>query len=210
MSGQLLSRAGGRYRIQVLATTALTTAGMCLISTMNETTGVVLIWTYLVIAGIGIGGTLTVLSVAVQNSVPFRLVGAGTSATQFWRTVGGMMGLAVMGAVMVQGFRSAVETTVPDSVAAALPEGLLDSVKEDPQALLDPAAAGELKGILAGAGSGDIPVADGLLDSLNAALAGALSDVFTVLAAAAALSFAIALFVRVRTGEETGATGTEA
>ena len=215
VSGQLLSRTGGRYRLQVLATTLLTTVGMYLISTMNETTGVALIVLYLALTGIGIGGTLAVVSVAVQNSVPFSLVGAGTSASQFWRTMGGMMGLAVMGAVMVQSFRSAVEAMVPDSVRVALPEGVLDSVKKDPQALLDPATAESLKGTLAETGSVDSLVADGLLDSLNAALAGGLSNVFTVLAAAAALSFAVALFLRVRPPifcecRETGAVRTEA
>ena len=215
VSGQLLSRTGGRYRLQVLATTMLTTVGMYLISAMNETTGVVLIVFYLVLTGTGIGGTLAVASVAVQNSVPFSLVGAGTSANQFWRTMGGMMGLAVMGAVMVQSFRSTVEALVPDSVRVVLPEGLLDSVKEDPQALLDPAAAESLEGALTETGNVDSLVADGLLDSLNAALAGGLSDVFTVLAAAAALSFAIALFLRVRPPvfyecRETGAVRTEA
>ena len=215
VSGQLLSRTGGRYRLQVLAATMLTTVGMYLISTMHETTGAALIVFYLVLTGIGIGGTLAVVSVAVQNSVPFRLVGAGTSANQFWRTMGGMMGLAAMGAVMVQGFRSAVEEVVPENVRAALPEGFIDSVKEDPQALLDPATAESLKGTLAGTGSVDSPVADGLLASLNAALAAGLSNVFTVLAVAAALSFAIALFLRVRPPlfckcRETGAVRTEA
>ena len=198
VSGQLLSRTGGRYRLQVLATTMLTTVGMYLISTMDETTGAILMGTWIVLTGIGIGGTLTVVSAAVQNSVPFNLVGAGTSANQFWRITGGVMGLAAMGAVMVQSFRSAVEAAVPDRVRVALPEGLLDSMKNDPQALLDPAMAESLKETLAEAGSGGSLVADSLLDSLNVALAGALSNVFTVLAAAAALSFAVALFLRVR------------
>ena len=210
VSGQLLSRTGGRYRLQVLVTTMLTAVGMYLISTMNDTTGVVLIETYLVLAGLGMGGTLAVLSAAIQNSVPFRLVGAGTSANQFWRTVGGMMGLSAMGAVMVQGFRSGVEAIVPDNVRVALPEGWLDSVKEDPQALLDPATTEALRGILAEAGPDGSQKADRLLDSLHGALASALADVFTVLTVAAALSFAIALFLRVRTSAETEAIGTEA
>ena len=108
VSGQLLSRTGGRYRLQVLVTTALTAVGMYLVSTINETTGIIRIEACIVLTGIGLGGTLAVLSVAVQNLVPFRLVGAGTSASQFWRTMGGMMGLAAMGAVMVQSFRTAV------------------------------------------------------------------------------------------------------
>ena len=202
--GQLLSRTGGRYRLQTLVTTMLTAVGMYLISTMSGTTGVVRIESYLVLAGIGIGGTLTVLSAAIQNAVPFSLVGAGTSAGQFWRSVGGMMGLAVMGAVLVQSFRREVEATVSDTVRAALPAGLLDSVKEDPQALLDPAAAGALRETLAEGGGDDPLLVDSLLDSLNVALAGGLSNVFTVLAAAAALSFAIALVLRRRGESEEG------
>lgn len=208
VSGQLLSRTGGHYRLQVLVTTMLTAVGMYLISTMNETTGIVLIETYLVIAGLGMGGTLAVLSAAIQNWTPFRLVGAGTSANQFWRTLGGMMGLSVMGAVLVQSFRSGVDAMVPDSVEAALPGGLLDSVKEDPQALLDPAMAESLRDSLAEAGSGDLLA--GLLESLNAALAGGLNTVFIVLTVAAALSFALAWLLRAPADAETVATKTEA
>lgn len=206
--GQLLSRTGGRYRLQTLVTTMLTAVGMYLISTMSGTTGVIRIESYLVLAGIGIGGTLTVLSAAIQNAVPFSLVGAGTSAGQFWRSVGGMMGLAVMGAALVQSFRQEVEATVSDRVRAALPAGLLDAVKENPQALLDPAAAGALRESLAEAGGEDPLLVDSLLEALNVALAGGLSNVFTVLAGAAALSCAIALLLRrgVR-GEERGIDG---
>ena len=111
---------------------------------------------------------------------------------------------------MVQSFRSAVDAAVLDSIKAALPERLLDSVKEDPRALLDPATAEALRENLAGAGIDDALVADRLLDSLQIALAGGLSNVFTVLAIAAALSFAVALFLRVRTGAETEVTRMEA
>ena len=106
--------------------------------------------------------------------------------------------------------RTAVGAAVPDSVKATLPEGLLDSLKEDPWGLLDPATADALRGNLAGAGSADSLVADRLLDSLNVALAGGLSNVLTLLAVAAALSFAGALCLRVRTGAETKATRREA
>ncbi|MXY93838.1 MAG: MFS transporter [Caldilineaceae bacterium SB0670_bin_27] len=200
--GLLLSRTGGRFWLHVLVTTTLAAVGMYLMSTMNEATGVFRIVSYLVLAGVGIGGTLTVLSAAIQNSVPFSLVGAGTSASQFWRSVGGMMGLAVMGAVLVQSFRLKVEARVPDEVRAALPAGLLDSVKENPQALLNPAEAEALREVLAEAGSDDSLIIDSLLDSLNAALADGLSNVFTVLAVVATLSCAGALLLRVQTGTD--------
>ena len=200
LAGQLLSRAGGHYRMVLLVSTALMAAGMYLFSTLSEGVGfaqsrpILYSQIYLVITALGFGGVVATLSVAVQNAVPFRYVGVATAALQFCRSLGGMAGLAATGAVMVQSFRSGTEATVPDDVKAGLPEGLLNSVKEDPQALLDPATARTLQETVAEAG--DITVVDGLFNSLNLALKAALSDVFTVLWIVVALSFLVALFLR--------------
>ena len=208
LAGQLLSRAGGRYRMQLLVSTALMAAGMYLFSTLSGGAGfaqskpILYSQIYLIITALGFGGVVATLSVAVQNAVPFQNVGVATAALQFCRSLGGMVGLAATGAVMVQGFRSGTDATVPDSVRSALREGLLDSVKANPQALLDPATALTLRETIVetGAGdvAGDVTVADSLLNSLNQALTGALNDVFTVLWVAVALSFLVALFLRVR------------
>ena len=71
-------------------------------------------------------------------------------------------------------------------------------MKEYPQALLDPATAQVLRETVAETGVGDVTVADSLLNSLTLALREAHSDVFTVLWIAVTLSFAVALFLRVR------------
>ena len=205
LAGQMLSRTGGRYRLQALVSTALMGGGMYLFSTLGDGGGfarnspVLYSQIYLMITALGFGGVVATLSVAVQNAVPYRDVGVATAALQFSRSLGGMMGLAITGIVMVQRFRSGVEAAVPDDVGAALPAQLLASVKDDPRVLVDPATARALQESLAETGIGDVAVADRLLSSLNLALTDALSDVFTVLWVAVALSFAIALFLRVRT-----------
>ena len=203
LAGQLLSRAGGHYRVQLLVSTALMAGGMYLFSTLSDggdfvrTRPILFSQIYLVITALGFGGIVGTLSVTVQNAVPFRNVGVATAALQFCRSLGGMTGLAVTGVVMVQSFRSGIETAVPDNVRAVLPDGLLDSVKEDPRAVLDPSTAQALKETLAESGSGDFPVADSLLSSLNLAMTEALSDVFTVLWVAVAMALVVALFMRV-------------
>ena len=208
LAGQLLSRTGGHYRIQLLVSTALMAAGMYLFSTLSDGWGVAggspILYSqiYLVITALGFGGVVATLSVVVQNAVPFRNVGVATAALQFCRSLGGMMGLAATGVVMLQSFRSRTETMISDKVRAALPEGLLDSVKENPQALLDHARAESLRETLAATSAGDAPLADTLLNLLNLALTEALSDVFTVLWIAVALSFAVALFLRVRSATD--------
>ena len=204
LAGQLLSRTGGHYRIQGLVSTALMAAGMYLFSTLSDGGGfaegspVLFSQIYLIVTALGFGGVVATLSVVVQNAVPFRNVGVATAALQFCRSLGGMIGLAATGAVMVQSFRSGTRTMVPENVRAALPEGLLDSVREDPRALLDPATTQSLKETVAGTGSGDAAVADHLLNSLRLALTEAMGDVFTMLWIAVALSFAVALFLSVR------------
>ena len=93
---------------------------------------------------------------------------------------------------MVQRFRSGVEAAFPNDLEAALPIQLLASVKNDPRALVDPATARALQEAIAETGIGEVVMADRLLNSLNLALTGALSDVFTV------LWVAVALCLRVR------------
>ena len=111
LAGQLLSRAGGHYRIQALASTALMAGGLYLFSTLSDGGGfsigrpILSSQIYLVITALGLGGVVATLSVAVQNAVPFQNVGVATAALQFCRSLGGMTGLATTGVVMVQSFR---------------------------------------------------------------------------------------------------------
>lgn len=197
VSGQLISRTGGHYRLQALAGTGLMAVGTYLLSTMNETTNFVACTIYVVIAGLGFGGTVATLSVAVQNTVPFALVGTATSALQFFRSLGGMLGLAVLGAVLARSFSSALDETIPAHVRDALPQGQLEALKNRPAGLGDASAAEWLKAHIADAGPDGAALANMLHDALVTALASALDDVFSIVAVVTALSFVVALFFRV-------------
>ena len=200
LAGRRLSGARRRYRVEALVNTGLAAAGSFLLVTLGEGASLWRASAYVAVLGLGVGGTLTTLNVAVQNSVPHRLVGTSTSALQFFRNVGATLGLAVMGAVMANRFSQGLETTVPDAVRAALPRGRLDALKADPRAVMDPAARDAVGADFAGAEHAG-PLADMLLDSLVSALSGALGQAFTVVAAAATLSVAAALFLRTRNGD---------
>ncbi len=195
VSGQLLSRTGGHYRIQAIIGTGLMLVGAILISTMDASTSFVRAVGYIVVLGLGLGATFPTFTLAVQNSVPFRLMGISTSALQFYRSIGGMLGLAVLGSVMAGRFASKLEDTVPENVTAALPPGQLDAIKDNPQALIDPSAVDRLKAGFAQAGPDGARMVETLLDSLKAALAGAISDVFILAAVVLALSLVVSLFL---------------
>ena len=196
VSGQLLSRTGARYRLQAVVNTGLMTAGLYLLSTMNQETGYLQAIGYIVIMGLGMGGTLTTLGVAVQNSVPFALVGIATSTLHFFRLVSGAAGLAVLGGVLTTRFSARVDQAVPGSVGDVLSAGELDAIKDNPRVLLDPSATEGLRSAFAEAGADGARLADTFLSALSAALGGAMEDVFTLTAAVVGLAVVAALFMR--------------
>jgi EmrB/QacA subfamily drug resistance transporter len=97
-SGQLVSR-WGRYKIFPVVGTAAMTIGLFLMSRIDTTTGSWVIAAYLAVFGLGLGLILQVLTVAVQNAVPYEELGTATSGVTFFRMIGGCFGTAVFGAI---------------------------------------------------------------------------------------------------------------
>ena len=197
VAGQVLSRTSGLYRIQAVICAALMTAGLFLLSTLDTSTGVGQSLIHTVIAGIGIGGIVATLSIGVQNHVPFGSVGMATSALQFHRSVGGVMGLAVLGALLAARFSSSLEEAAPEAVKDALAAGRFEELRNDPRALVDSATANGLRADLSASGPDGAALAQSLLDSLGVALRTALDSVFVLASIAAALCVGLALFFRV-------------
>jgi MFS family permease len=78
------------------------------------------------VGGIGMGLTFVPMLIAVQSAVARADLGAATSMTQFCRTIGGAVGLSVMGAVMVR--RLATGAPMADALHAVFIVGLVISV----------------------------------------------------------------------------------
>ena len=197
VAGQALSRTSGYYRVQALGCAALMTAGLFLLVTLGEAGGVTPALICNVIAGLGIGGIVATLSIGVQNHVPFGVVGVATSALQFYRSVGGVVGLAVLGMLLATRFAASLEEAASDAVKGTLAAGQFEALKNDPQALVDAATAERLKADLTASGPDGAALAQDLLNALNVALGHALDSVFVVASIAAALSLVFAFFFRV-------------
>ncbi|MBI4304781.1 MAG: hypothetical protein HY678_00530, partial [Chloroflexi bacterium] len=177
ISGQLLSRTGGHYRVQGLIGIAIMLAGVGMLARVSEDTGRAQAVAAAVIMGFGLGNTFPVFTIAVQNSVPQKFMGIATSSTQFFRSIGGTIGLAVLGAIMVSRFKAAVAASMPAEAAPLLSNGPVARFTDNPNALVDPNALRGFREVLA---SAPPEVAARVLEALRVSLAGAIGDVFIV------------------------------
>ncbi len=97
-SGRLVTR-WGRYKIFPIMGTAMMTVGAYLLSMIDASTNSWVLALYMFVFGVGMGLTMQVLVVAVQNSVSYQDLGVATSSATFFRMIGGSFGTAVFGAI---------------------------------------------------------------------------------------------------------------
>lgn len=97
-SGRLITRRG-RYKAFPVAGTALMTFGIWLLSRFDTSTSRLTQSLFMAVVGLGIGLVMQVLVLAVQNSVEARDLGVATSATSFFRSLGGAFGVALFGSI---------------------------------------------------------------------------------------------------------------
>src|SRR3989304_6050491 len=99
ISGQIMSRVG-RYRLLGVAGLLIMAAGVFMLSRMDVHSTNFIATRNVVIMGIGLGMSLPLFMLAVQNTVSHRVMGVATSTMQFLRSVGGTMGVAIMGSMI--------------------------------------------------------------------------------------------------------------
>lgn len=98
-SGQLISRFG-RWKAFLVAGAVLMTVGLGLLATIDHATPVPRIGVFLAVLGLGIGMSMQNLVLAVQNTVDVRDVGAASSLVAFLRSLGGTVGVTILGVVL--------------------------------------------------------------------------------------------------------------
>lgn len=175
VGGRMLLRAG--YRATLVLGSGLIAVGTALCVPMNGGTSLAYVVLAVVVIGLGLGFASTSYLVSVQNAVPWRRRGVATSSVVFFRTVGGSVGVAVMGALLNasldERYRAAVER-------AAGGDASLARLLSDPNALLQPAVRSRIP--------------EAAYAELAASLAAALSPAFWVLLAFGVAALTVAAF----------------
>lgn len=112
LGGQFTSRVG-RYRILPILGTGIMTIALGLLSSLGAESATRAVSAYALLLGIGIGMTMQVLVLAVQNAVEYRDLGVATSGATLFRSTGGSVGVALFGAIFTANLASGLATRLP-------------------------------------------------------------------------------------------------
>jgi hypothetical protein len=148
----------------------------------------------MVLVGLGLGPVMPVFTLTTQTAVRLDQIGVATSLTQFARSMGATLGTAIFGTVLINRFQPALQHALPPQLAS-LPPQLLAQF-QNPQALLNPAAAEQMRAAFAQLGPQGVQLYEAFIAAIKIALASALHDVFLAGACVATLGVVNALFMR--------------
>ena len=196
LSGQLLSRAGGHYRLQALTGLGIMVIGVWFLSRMNLQTSNTQAVVDMVVTGFGLGITMPIFAITVQNAVPYKMLGTATSSVPFFRSLGGSVGLAIFGSILNNRFASQFLGSIPPVVKTTIPAEQLSSLAYNPQALVSVPAQAQLKDTFNVFGSQGQSLFDQMLQALRQSLSSAIARVFLIALFVGIVSFIACLFLK--------------
>jgi EmrB/QacA subfamily drug resistance transporter len=118
ISGQLVSKTG-RYKWLPITGTLLVALSLVLLSTMTPALAVWVLCGYLAIMGVGLGMSMQILILIVQNSFPISEVGTATAGNNYFRQIGASLGSAVVGSLFVTRLAGLLAQRMPGAAGAA-------------------------------------------------------------------------------------------
>ncbi|MEA3142936.1 MAG: hypothetical protein QOG31_260 [Thermoplasmata archaeon] len=125
-SGIIISKTG-RYKWWPLVGLPVAAAGMGMLSLLAPDSSKWFIGVGMFLLGAGIGMTMQVMVLAVQNSLPMRQMGVGTAANNFMRSMGSVIGVSLFGVFLNKEIRAALRQLAANGVDPQLVGGILQS-----------------------------------------------------------------------------------
>lgn len=120
-SGRIISRTGV-WKRWLVGGMVLVTVGFALLGTIDGSTPLWTVGLYMALVGLGLGATMQNLVLAVQNNTRLEDMGAASSVVAFFRSMGGSVGVAVLGTILSHD----VKRNVSDGVQQLTASGQLD------------------------------------------------------------------------------------
>ena len=196
LSGQLMSsRFSKKYRLLGLVGLGLMGVGTFLVSTVGPDTEYLVVISFLGVNGFGLGITLPLFTLIVLNSIPIRLMGVAGSTVQFFRTIGGIVGLSLLGSFFNNNFASNVSNSTTSEIRGILGSGGLEALTNNSRLLIG-SDANDIQNYLVDLGTDiDLGISGQIVYILKTALSSAISETFIISTFVVALAMVVTIFL---------------
>jgi MFS family permease len=191
--GFLVSRTG-RYRSFVLAGALSLMAGMFMLTRFEVDTTWIEAITGMALVGAGIGLAVPVINLAVQNAFPRRYLGIATSSSQFFRSIGSTLGVAIFGTLVVTSIQDNIDRTLPLAVTEAATPQLIEQLHE-PDVILSTHGRASLERGFRELNADGQSLFDSSLQAIEKSLTDAVTDVFFIGFLVAVVAFVLSALV---------------
>ena len=192
--GQVLARTG-RYRIFLMVGLGVMTAGMFMLSQMDVHSSQGEATRDMVVLGIGLGFTMPIMFLVALNTSSHQMLGVTTSTVTFIRSVGGTLGVALMGSLLNGRLQSELVSQTPADVTQNVPPPLLQRL-QDPQILVVSKTLNEVHEAFLGLGAQGQQLYDEALLATKTALAMGITYAFVVGAAITLVALVVGIFLK--------------
>jgi EmrB/QacA subfamily drug resistance transporter len=139
--GAMISKRG-KWKAIMVTGGVLAVVGTALLGTLHYDTPFILVGIYMFVLGAGLGMLMQNLVLVVQNTIEVRNLGVATSAVTFFRSLGGTVGVSVLGSILgtvvSEGIKDGISGLAPEQQAAAgqaLGSGTIPQVNQLPDAI---------------------------------------------------------------------------
>jgi len=168
----------GKYKWVALLGLAIDIAGTLLLVQLDASSSYAQLLIAMLVLGIGVGSGLAVYTTVVQNVYP-KKIGAASSTLVFFRQLGGTIGLAAMGSVLVTSYIPAFHAALPGTLRQLLPASILGAF-DNPLILLSPDALSHIRAGFAGYGAQGTSAYNLMLQAVKTGLAQSVHNVFVL------------------------------
>lgn len=191
LTGQIITRMD-RYKFVGTVGVLVMMSGLWLLSQVTVGTSEIEVVRDLVLVGAGLGVTFPLYINATQGAVAREYLGVVSSQIQFWRNIGGTIGVSLLGAVLSHELPAKIQSSIaalnlPPQALAAIPTG------GSPQAIFDQANITATRAQLPAQLQ---PVFDQVIVAVRGALAASIHDVFIYATVIVAIAAVASVFLR--------------
>ena len=193
VSGQLVSRFG-KYKWIAFVGMAITIGGAFLLQRLDVNSTSIDLIIAMIVLGLGLGFSMSLYTVIVQNALPTR-IGQATSSLTFFRQIGSTVAVAAMGSLLTSAYVPGFHNAIPAQVKAVLPAQVL-SVFYNPNVLLSADVQKQLLAKFAAFGPQGKALYSQLLEAVKVGLTSGIHNVFVLSTVLMCVGFVAIFFLK--------------